>query len=219
MTLVCVPTRSAFYSKSSTVTSHVLKCSLFGEILTNVFVSARHCDVTHGTGVSIFFSKSTSPLLNILLFSCRLVLGCVRDRKLWTEKAGAAPAEPRLMVAQLFSMIELLLKWLFVGAVSIQQDLPQPVFHWTHFLCSAACACERDHIQYERPSRCCVFRNLLVLSFGVPRHCRSRLWSPLRVPAKWQRVLHPTRMWHTTNNNKTFPDCTWKWLKMWQTKS
>lgn len=190
-TLACAHLVS-LYSKSLTVISHVLKCSLFGEIITNVFVFAWHWYATHATGVSGLFSMSTSPLLNILLFSCLLVLGCTRDRKLWTERAEAAAAGPGLMVAQLFSVMEVLLKLLLVGGVSTQQDLLQPDFHWTHFLCSAPWACAKDHIQYGWLSQsCCFFKNISV-SFSVPQHCRNRLWSPLRVPAKRQSFTFNT---------------------------
>lgn len=143
----------SLYSKSSTVISHVLKCPLFGEIIMTVlfFFSAQ------ATGVSILFSMFTSPLLNILLFSCLLPFGCTRDRKLWAERAEAAATGPGLMVAQLLSVMEVLLKWLLVGGFSTQQDFPQLDFHWTHFLCSAAWAYMKDHIKFKWPSQCCVF--------------------------------------------------------------
>lgn len=155
--------------------SHVLKRSLLGEIITNVFALAWHCDVTHATGVSILFIVSTSPLLKILLFSCLLVLCCTR--KLWTQRAeAAAAAGPRLMVVQLFSVMEVLLKWLLVGGVLAQHDLPQLDFHWTHFLCSAAWACVNDHIQYEWLSESCwCFLGFFWKHFSSGFQCTSAL--------------------------------------------
>lgn len=163
--------------------SPVLKCSFFGEIVvTNVFVFAWRCDATHATGVSILLSMFISPLMNILLFSCLLVLGGTPDRKVWAERAEAAAAGPRLMVAQVFSVMEVLLKWLLVGGLSNKQDLPQLDLHWNHFLCSAAWACVKDYTHFEWLLHC--FWNISVLSFSVPQHCTSRRWVPLRVPAK-----------------------------------
>lgn len=127
----------------------------------NVFGSVGYCSAVHTTGVSLLFAMSTSPLLHILLFSCLLVLGCMCDRKFWTESAEAAAAGPRL--AQLLSVMEALLKWLLVGGLSTHLDLPQLDFHWTHFLCSAAWAC--------------VWRRTLTINDSLV--CFRNIWVPL----------------------------------------
>lgn len=126
----------------------------------NVFGSVGYCNAIHTTGVSLLFAMSTSPLLHILLFSCCLVLGCMCDRKLGTDRAEAAAAGPRLV--QLVSVMEVLLKWLLVGGVSTHLDLSQLDFHWTHFLCSAAWACMWRRTLTINDSLAVCFRNISV---------------------------------------------------------